>query len=159
MENVGLSFGEIARVRSSYNNMKLDLMDVLATFYARLHMIEPTFTMTTSPEHEVANRAIISMIKLVLSRLDNLDSLAIWLKPLGVKYQGRGIHDFYYASTGNAMLQTLHYYLGAQFDAKTRVAWLNLYDAIISHMLADLNVTSYEHAIEKHVATSLQHAL
>ena len=158
MENIELSFGEIARVQSSYNNLNLNLMNVLATFYARLHIIEPTFKMTTSPEYEIANRAIISMLKLVLSRLDNLDSLAIWLKPLGVKYQGRGIHDFYYASVGNALLQTLHFYLGAQFDAKTRVAWLNLYDVIILHMLADIDETKFVPGIEKSVVAALQYA-
>ena len=158
MENIELSFGEIARVQSSYNNLNLNLMNVLATFYARLHIIEPTFKMTTSPEYEIANRAIISMLKLILSRLDNLDSLAIWLKPLGVKYQGRGIHDFYYASVGNALLQTLHFYLGAQFDAKTRVAWLNLYDVIILHMLADIDETKFVPGIEKSVVAALQYA-
>jgi hemoglobin-like flavoprotein len=98
------------------------------------------------------------MLKLVISRLDNLDSLAIWLKPLGTKYQGRGIHDFYYASVGNAMLQTLHFYLGAQFDTKTREAWLNLYDAIISHLLSDAVEKPHVCKVEKNIDVALQYA-
>jgi hypothetical protein len=47
MESFELSFDAVARVRTSYKNIDAGLIEILTTFYERLHFIEPTFSMTS----------------------------------------------------------------------------------------------------------------
>jgi hemoglobin-like flavoprotein len=158
MKKLELSFVEVALVRKSYAAIDADLMDVLATFYERLKLIEPSFKIKANAKHEVTNRAIISMLVLVIARLDSLASLAMWLKPLGTTYHGRGIHDYYFASVGNALLQTLGFYLGSKFDRMTSIAWLNLYSVIVSHMQEGVNAPEPMRVVEKLTDAELDYA-
>jgi hemoglobin-like flavoprotein len=96
-------------------------------FYGRLFELDPSLRPLFKGDIEEQGRKLMYMLRVAVSRLDQLDEIVPALQMLGQRHVNYGIKDEHYDTVGSALLWTLEKGLGETFTAETKAAWTTLY--------------------------------
>lgn len=109
-------------------------------FYQRLFdsapYLRPLFKSDTSDQ----GRALMQMIGVAVSKLNDLPSLIPILEGLGRRHASYGVKNAHYAKVGAALIDTLSDGLGGDFTPQVRNAWLEVY-GVISNVMQSATMT------------------
>jgi nitric oxide dioxygenase len=107
-----------------------------AQFYVNLFVdypaAKPLFANTKMKEQE---QKLLHSLMLVIENLHNPDVLDSTLRGLGARHVQYGALPEHYPLVGNSLLKTFEQYLGTDWTAETKQAWVDAYDAIATIML------------------------
>ena len=105
-------------------------------FYNRLFELDPSLRDLFSGDMKEQGRKRMSMLKLAVKGLDNLEKLVPVVQKLGRSHADYGVQAPHYATVAEALLWTLEQGLGEAFTPEVKVAWTNVYTLLAETMIA-----------------------
>lgn len=121
-------------IRESFMAAK-ELADPLAQlFYGRLFQISPEVRPMFKGDMKVQGKKLMDTLDVVVSAIDNLDSLRPKLRELGAMHVGYGVEPHQYETVSAALIWAIGQASG--LTAEARDAWRALLNAISAEMLA-----------------------
>lgn len=125
---------KIALVRDSWQHV-LPIRDSAAKlFYGQLFELDPSLRGLFRGDMVEQGRKLMTMINMVVMRLDNLAPLLGAVEDLGRRHVGYGVTDAHYDTVGRALLWTLGKGLGEQFTQPVEAAWTEAYTTLAAAM-------------------------
>ena len=122
-------------VRTSFAKVAPQREAFAAAFYARLFEIAPDLRALFTGDMSEQGRKLIAMLAVAVANLDRLETVVPAVRALGERHAGYGVKDENYGTVAAALLHTFEETLGAEFDAKTRDAWVALYTVVAGQMM------------------------
>jgi hemoglobin-like flavoprotein len=121
-------------VQKSFEQV-LPIADVAAElFYGRLFELDPSLRLLFRGDLAVQGRALMSMIKVAVAGLDNLERLVPAVQSLGRRHATYGVTDAHYDTVAAALLWTLERGLGEAFTPEVKAAWVEVYTILATTM-------------------------
>ena len=121
---VRASFAKVLHIRSEAGRL----------FYDRLFTIAPQVRPLFKTDIDEQARKLMDTLAIAVGALRDPAALTATLEDLGRRHRRYGAQPGHYAKVGEALLWTLEKGLGSSFDAKTRAAWVKLYDTVSEMM-------------------------
>ncbi|MBE9041545.1 flavohemoprotein [Oscillatoriales cyanobacterium LEGE 11467] len=130
-------------LESSFEKIKPRAGEFGASFYENLFRMypeaKPLFATTDLAEQQ---KKLIASLVLVVENLRKPDALESPLKGLGARHVQYGALPEHYPLVGNAILTTFEQYLGNDWTADVKQAWVEAYGAITEIMLSGADYDS-----------------
>ena len=126
---------QVRLVRESWVKVEPIAATAAAMFYDRLFQLDPSVRPLFKRDVTDQGRMLMSMLRIVVARLDDLGSLVPSVRMLGARHAAYGVRDEHYAVVGQALLWTLEQGLGRAFTDDTRAAWAAAYDLLATTMM------------------------
>lgn len=104
-----------------------------ATLFEMAPEVRPLFSGVPMPDQK---KKLAAAIGLVVKSPELPQSVASALRELGRRHLGYGVEDAHYDAVGAALIETLAIALKSEFTPAARVAWVDAYGAVASHMKA-----------------------
>ncbi|MEO0533641.1 MAG: globin family protein [Cyanobacteria bacterium P01_A01_bin.123] len=127
---------KIALLEQSFEKVKPHANDFVTSFYGNLFTdypaAKPLFAHTNMKEQ--GNKLLMSLV-FVIENLRKPGELTGALKGLGARHVKYGALPDHYPLVGNSLLKTFEQYLGADWTASTKQAWVDAYGLITEVML------------------------
>jgi hemoglobin-like flavoprotein len=121
-------------VQNSFEQV-LPIADVAAElFYGRLFELDPSLRPLFRGDMKVQGRALMSMIKVAVAGLDNLERIVPAVQSLGKRHATYGVTDGHYNTVAAALLWTLEQGLGETFTPEVKAAWVEVYTILATTM-------------------------
>lgn len=127
---------QISLVQQSFAMIGNDGQAVARLFYARLFEIDPPTKPLFSNNMETQGAKLMTVLRLVVTSLERLDTLIPTIEKLARDHVGYGVSERHYLSVGEALIWTLERALGVQFTPETRSAWVEAYGILSTTMIA-----------------------
>jgi hemoglobin-like flavoprotein len=124
----------IARVRSSWQQVLLIQDTAARLFYGRLFELDPVLRGLFKGDMAEQGRKLMTMINTVVVGLDNLAPLLAAVEDLGRRHVVYGVTEAHYDTVGSALLWTLGKGLGEQFTQPVEAAWIEAYTTLATAM-------------------------
>ncbi len=96
-------------------------------FYTKLFAYDPTLKPLFKSDMKSQGKKLMAALKLAVNTLNNLDALVPVLQKMAVKHVEYGVKVEDYTPVGNALINTLHDGLGAEFTPELKAAWVEIY--------------------------------
>ena len=125
---------QINLVRASFQKIVPVAEEAGVLFYVKLFKIDPELRRLFKGKMNEQADKLMEVIGLAVKNLDRMEEFAPELQALGARHAGYGVKDRHYKTVGTALLWTLEAALGAEFDAKTKVAWTEVFDLLARTM-------------------------
>jgi len=126
---------EIALVRSTWPIISANSETLTERFYAHLFDIdESAARLFAGVDMTLQRTRLAQALSVVVSRMDDPESLMPAVAALGRRHAGYGVEDRHFDSVGDALLWALSDVVGTDFDHSHRDAWANAYALIASVM-------------------------
>ena len=127
---------KVKLLEESFEKVKPLANDFVASFYDNLFTdypaAKPLFAHTNMKEQ--GNKLLMSLV-FVIDNLRKPGELTNALKGLGARHVKYGALPEHYPLVGNSLLKTFDQYLGAEWTAETKQAWVDAYGLITEVML------------------------
>jgi hemoglobin-like flavoprotein len=121
-------------VQNSFEQV-LPIADVAAElFYGRLFELDPSLRPLFRGDMKEQGRALMSMIKVAVAGLDNLEKIVPAVQSLGRRHAAYGVTDAHYDTVAAALLWTLEQGLGEAFTPEVKGAWVEVYTILATTM-------------------------
>jgi hemoglobin-like flavoprotein len=121
-------------VQNSFEQV-LPIADVAAElFYGRLFELDPSLRPLFRGDMKEQGRALMSMIKVAVAGLDNLEKIVPAVQSLGRRHATYGVTDGHYDTVAAALLWTLEQGLGEAFTPEVKGAWVEVYTILATTM-------------------------
>lgn len=115
---------QISIIQNSWKLLRaLDPGTVGDVFYSRLFFTHPALRSMFPEKLDAQHQKLISMLNMVVARLDRLDELSADIAALARRHTGYGVRDEHYPPVLEALLWTLERGLGTDWNAETQEAW------------------------------------
>ena len=125
-----------ALVQSSFRAV-LGLSDLVSDlFYRRLFLLDPSLKPMFRGDIQQQGQKLISVLRVCVLGLDNLDQLIPTVEALGKRHVGYGVKDEHYDTVATALLWALQQGLGDAFTPAVAAAWVEVYTILASVMKA-----------------------
>ena len=136
---------EIVLVKNSFSQVAPIAEKAAELFYARLFELDPSLRALFHVDMKEQGRKLMSMLALVVGKLDRIDELIPRVQELGRRHAGYRVEDRHYDTVAAALLWTLEQGLGDAFTPEVKEAWTAAYltlagvmnDAAHAHPAAD----------------------
>ena len=132
-------------VQNSFEQV-LPIADVAAElFYGRLFELDPSLRPLFRGDMKEQGRALMSMIKVAVAGLNNLEKIVPAVQSLGRRHAAYGVTDAHYDTVAAALLWTLEQGLGEAFTPEVKGAWVEVYTILAMTMkeaAADVRIPS-----------------
>lgn len=126
---------DAVRVQMSYDLARPDALVFAQKFYKRLFAMEPALAqLFRGVDLNSQYRMLMDMISRTIRLVHRPGEIAPPLRELGARHATYGVKESHYPLVGQALLDTLEEVLGPAFDARTRVAWIEMYGRISALM-------------------------
>ncbi|MCW8333277.1 hemin receptor [Vibrio sp. SCSIO 43135] len=99
-------------------------------FYAKLFEYDPSLRRLFKSNLKDQGRKLMATLTVAVKGLDDLEALVPILQDLARRHVAYGVKADDYTPVGNALLYTLKTGLGADFDDRTRNAWVKVFSTI-----------------------------
>lgn len=99
-------------------------------FYAKLFEYDPSLRRLFKSDLKQQGRKLMATLGVAVKGLDDLEALVPVLQELARRHVAYGVKADDYTPVGNALLYTLKTGLGADFDERTRSAWVKIFTTI-----------------------------
>jgi len=127
---------QIELLETSFEKVKPCANEFVASFYDNLFTdypaAQPLFAHTNMKEQ--GHKLLMSLV-FVIENLRQPGELTAALKGLGARHVKYGALPEHYPLVGNSLLKTFEQYLGADWTADTKAAWVDAYGLITEVML------------------------
>ncbi|HEY2316465.1 MAG TPA: globin domain-containing protein [Streptosporangiaceae bacterium] len=125
---------DIARLKSSFARVAMHGDEVPLHFYSDLFLKHPE-TRPMFPVSMQAQRAhLVDALVSIVSSVDNLDNLTVFLRDLGRGHRKFGTLAEHYGAVGESLLATFAHFCGDAWDAELEADWRDAYELIASVM-------------------------
>ena len=108
-------------------------------FYNRLFEVAPMVRSMFGDDLRPQARKLMSMLSMIVSKLDRLDTLLDEIKMLAGRHDKYGARPEHYEVVGNCLLWTLNKGLGDKWNNETEEAWVRAYGILSSAMIQNQN--------------------
>jgi hemoglobin-like flavoprotein len=122
-------------VQTTFGQVR-DADRLASRFYDRLFETDPSTQMLFHGDLTEQRKKLMQAIAVVVSGLNNLDSIVPAIQQLGKRHVGYGVTVDHWASVGNALLWALEDAFGAAFTVEVRDAWAAAYSLIAQTAIA-----------------------
>ncbi len=123
-------------LEQSFDQVKPYGTDFAETFYSYLFTAhpeaKPLFAHTNMPEQR---KKLLDSLVLVIENVRTPDALVSPLRGLGARHVKYGALPEHYPWVGEALLKTFEFYLGSNWTADVKQAWVGAYQTITQIML------------------------
>lgn len=127
---------DVARLKSSFARIAMHGDEVPLHFYSDLFLKHPE-TRPMFPVSMQAQRAhLVDALVKVVSSVDDLDDLAVFLRDLGRGHRKFGTLAEHYEAVGDSLLATFAHFSGDAWDAELEADWKRAYELIAGVMIA-----------------------
>jgi hemoglobin-like flavoprotein len=123
---------ECRLVQASFLQLEPVAGTVAATFYRRLFELNPALVPLFKTNMEMQGIKFMEKLAVVVTGLDDLESIASLVQALGRTHVGYGVQRADYDTACEALLWALAEILGPEFNSELRDAWSSAF-ATISH--------------------------
>jgi hemoglobin-like flavoprotein len=103
-------------------------------FYDRLFELSPPVRALFKSDMAHQKKKLMQMLGVAVDGLSDPQRLIPVLEQLGVRHAGYMVRDHHYDRVGEALIWTLHKWLGESFTPEAESAWREVYDFIASVM-------------------------
>jgi hemoglobin-like flavoprotein len=104
-------------------------------FYGQLFKKYPTLRPLFRGSMESQYEKFISMLSIIVARLDRPDTVAQEISQLAQRHEGYGVKPEHYEAVGEALMWTLEKGLGIDWNDQVKTAWEACYDSLTQAML------------------------
>jgi hemoglobin-like flavoprotein len=126
---------QIALVKNSWGFVIVNSDQAGQLFYNRLFEVAPGVRHLFKAEPKDQARKLMSMITVVVTKLDKLDEIIGEVKALSQRHNKYGTKPEHYAVVGACLLWTLEKGLGDKWNNETKEAWTTVYGILSSAMI------------------------
>ena len=127
---------DVARLRESFANVALHGDELPLFFYADLFLRHPEvrdmFPVSMAAQRDHLVKALVKIV----SQVDNLDDLTVFLQGLGRDHRKFGTIAEHYDAVGSSLLATLEHFSGPAWTPELAADWTAAYELIGSVMSA-----------------------
>ena len=141
---------QIQLVKESWGYVITKSEEAGQLFYSRLFEVAPGVRHLFKGDVKEQSRKLMSMVTLIVSRLDKLDTIIDDIRGLASRHNKYGAKKEHYAVVGSCLLWTLKTGHGDKWTKQTEEAWTAVYG-----VLADAMIANQEAAAEKKPVTAI----
>jgi nitric oxide dioxygenase len=127
---------EVTLVQNSWNKVSPIADQAAALFYNRLFEIAPEVKPLFKGDMTVQGKKLMGMITIAVSNLNHLETVLPDIQASGVRHASYGVQPAHYDRVAEALLWTLEQGLKEDFTPEVKAAWITVYGALASTMLA-----------------------
>jgi len=124
---------QITAIRQSIQQLLLNEDMLVALFYERLFVLEPSLKDMFGSDMRAQGRKFMTMLQFVVAGLDNPD-LSRDLHSLGQRHREYGVRPEHYATVQAALQWALEQALHEHYTTDVDQVWAALYDLVASAM-------------------------
>ncbi|MEO0948727.1 MAG: globin family protein, partial [Cyanobacteria bacterium J06641_5] len=140
---------QVELLESSFEKVKPKAAAFASSFYDNLFAAYPAAKpLFNTTDLAAQQKKLVASLVLVVENLRKPDVLGSTLKGLGARHVQYGALPEHYPLVGNALLMTFEQYLGSDWTAATKQAWVDAYGAISTLMLEGADYSTAEIALE-----------
>ena len=126
---------QIQLVKESWGNV-MPIADAAGQlFYNRLFQVAPGVRHLFKNDPKDQAKKLMTMITMVVSKLDSLDTILEDIKNLAKRHDKYGAKKEHYAVVGECLLWTLEQGLGDKWNEETANAWIAAYTILSGAMI------------------------
>lgn len=125
-----------ARLKSSWGAVAELGDEVPQHFYSTLFVTHPETRAMFPPSMAAQRDRLVGALGYTVANVDNLDALVPVLQQLGRDHRKFGVAAEHYPLVGEALLETLRYFLGDRWDADLAQAWSQAY-TVVAKVMSD----------------------
>ena len=119
-----LTSHEIELIKKSWSLfLTIDPTIVGNVFYSKLFFERPDLKKLFPEEMEAQYKKILSMLSMIVMRLDRPDEISEEIKELGKRHKGYGVRPGHYKPVGDAFIWTLQTGMGTDWTEELKSAW------------------------------------
>ena len=131
---------EIALVKNSWKTLREVKPEIIGdVFYTKLFLESPELKPMFSSSMDKQAKKLITMLNVIIARLDRLDELTDDIRKLAVRHDGYGIRPAHYDLVGAALLWTLKTAMGLDWTDAVEKAWVKCYTTLSGAMISATN--------------------
>jgi len=127
---------QIDLVQKSYQKVDAISDTAAGIFYEKLFELDPELKSTLFRQTDIAEQGkkLMSMIKMAIAGLSNLEKLVPAVQQLGQRHSQYGVEEKHYETVGSALIYTLGAGLGDEFNEDLNEAWVTCYTLLARTM-------------------------
>jgi hemoglobin-like flavoprotein len=126
---------QILLVKNSWSYVVVNSDKVGQLFYQRLFEVAPGVRSLFKNDTKEQARKLMSMVTLIVSKLQNLGDIMNEIKLLAQRHTKYGAEPAHYQVVGECLLWTLEKGLAEKWDTETCEAWTSVYSALSDAMI------------------------
>jgi hemoglobin-like flavoprotein len=130
-----ISRDECRLVQASFLQLEPVAGTVAATFYRRLFELNPALVPLFKTDMEMQGIRFMEKLAVVVTGLDDLESIASLVQALGRAHAGYGIRRADYDTACEALQWALAEVLGPEFNSELRDAWSAAFATVANEMI------------------------
>ncbi len=131
-----VSASERRLVQSTFAQIEPIASVVARTFYERLFELDPALKKLFKGNMEEQGQKLMTVLKIAVKGLDNLEKLVPVVEDLGRRHVGYGVKERDYDTVAAALIWTLDQGLQADFTPEVEAAWTTVYTVLADTMKA-----------------------
>src|SRR5690348_11450267 len=126
---------QILLVKNSWSYVVVNSEEAGLLFYKRLFEVAPSVEHMFTTDKKEQARKLMSMVTLVVTKLQKLDDILNEVKMLAQRHGKYGAQPAHYKVVGECLLWTLAKGLGDRWDKETEQAWVAAYTILSDAMI------------------------
>ncbi len=123
------------RVRTTWAQAILHREALAQTFYTLLFQRAPQVQPLFQNDMRAQGAKLVETLNFIVDHLDDGDSLLPAARDLAMRHVAYGATPEHYDAVGSALIEALSTLLGNAFDAETKAAWSETYNALAAEMV------------------------
>lgn len=132
---MSLTDNQIARVQSSFENLRGAQLPPTAEFYETLFRLAPEYRSLFRDDLEGQGMKFMSTLAVIVDDLDDPEKLDARFRELGQAHAALGITSKHFLPMEEALMESLRGRLGDVFDADTEAAWRAAYGEVAKSII------------------------
>jgi len=126
---------QIQLVKESWGYVIVKSNEAGQLFYSRLFEVAPPLQHLFKGDIKEQARKLMSMVTLVVSKLEKLDTVISEVRALGARHNKYGTKHEHYTAVGQSLIWTLSQGLGERWNKETEEAWTQAYSVLSNAMI------------------------
>jgi hemoglobin-like flavoprotein len=126
---------QVQLVKESWGYVIVKSQEAGQLFYSRLFETAPPLRHLFKGDIKEQSRKLMSMVTLVVSKLEKLDTVINEVKALGARHNKYGTKREHYTTVGDCLIWTLSQGLSDRWNKETEEAWVRAYSVLSEAMI------------------------
>lgn len=118
---------QIQLIQESFTHVEPIAEQAAEIFYSKLFEYDPSLKPLFKNNMKDQGKKLMTMLKMAVNGLNNLDKLVIVLQQLAERHVNYGVEPKDFTPVGNALLYTLKTGLGDKWNPELRQAWVDVF--------------------------------